>query len=350
MTLRQKWAGWTERSERSGATDRTWRSPRFIGSVTIAVVVLLVMAVFVPSGLAVGKATYHAQLKEAGGLAAGDQVRVAGVDVGKVSSLKVVHALVLVDFRIDRNVALGAQTTAEVKVATLLGNHYLALRPAGAGALVARTIPLDHTLVPFEVQDIVEAGGTALGQLDGTKLRDALRVLADDFRGTPALTGKAFDSIARLSDVIVKRRHELETLIRQANAVTTNLDSNRDQLIDLLRQAGLILDEVTKRRAAITALLGESKALADQLLGVVRDNRAVIAPMLEHLNVVLATLRADDAALNQIGILLGPASRYFANAVGNGPYFDVNGPNAVFPDSVLCGPQSKCVPKSGGKK
>jgi len=44
--------------------------------------------------------------------------------------------------------------------------------------------------VPFEVQDIVEAGGTALEQLDGTKLRAALQVLSDDFRNTPALTAR----------------------------------------------------------------------------------------------------------------------------------------------------------------
>jgi phospholipid/cholesterol/gamma-HCH transport system substrate-binding protein len=47
-------------------------------------------------------------------------------------------------------------------------------------------------------------------------------------------------------------------------------------------------------------------------------------------------------------VLLGPAARYFANATGNGPYFDVNGPNAIFPDSMLCVPQQKCVPKGPG--
>jgi phospholipid/cholesterol/gamma-HCH transport system substrate-binding protein len=326
------------------------RGPRFIGSITIAVVLVLVAALFAPSGFALGRVTYHAQLKEAGGLAPGDEVRIAGVDVGRVKSLKVVHALVKVDFRIDRGLHLGSDTTAEVKVATLLGNHYLALRPAGGGALAGRTIPVANTLVPFEVQDIVAAGGAALEQLDGAKLRDALRVLSDDFRNTPALTGKAFDSIARLSDVIVNRRRELDTLVKQANAVTTTLDGNRDVLVDLMRQAGLVLGEVAKRRAAITALLSESKALADQLVGVVRDNRAVIAPMLDHLNVVLGTLRADAAALNQIAILLGPAARYFANAGGNGPYLDVNGPNAIFPDSMLCLPQGKCVPNPGPKK
>jgi phospholipid/cholesterol/gamma-HCH transport system substrate-binding protein len=325
------------------------RSPRFIGTVTIAVVLAVVASLFVPSGFALGNATYHAELKEAGGLTAGDEVRVAGVRVGRVSQLKVRHALVLVDFRVNGSLKLGPATTAEVKVATLLGNHFLALRPGGTGPLPHRTIPVANTSVPFEVQDIVAAGGAALEKLDGAKLRAALKVLSDDFRDTPALTGQTFAQLARLSDVIVKRRRELDTLIKEADTVTTNLNANRDTLVDLLRQASLILDEVAKRRAAITALFDGSRALAEQLTGLVRDNRAVIGPMLAHLDVVLGVLKDNDAALNQIGILLGPAARYFANAAGNGPYLDVNGPDAIFPDSMLCGPQQKCVPEQGKK-
>ncbi|HEX3829993.1 MAG TPA: MCE family protein [Sporichthyaceae bacterium] len=337
--------GWLAQVRRFLST----RSPRFIGGITVAVALALVAALFVPTGFAFGKNTYHAELTEAGGLTTGDEVRVAGVPVGKVSRLKVARALVLVDFRVDRSVHLGPTTTAEVKVATLLGNHFLAVRPGGSGSLPNRTIAVANTTVPFEVQDIVSAGGTALEKLDGAKLQAALKALSDDFRGTPALTGQTFAELSRLSDVIVNRRGQLDTLIKEADAVTTNLNANRDTLVDLLRQASLILDEVAKRRAAITALLTESRALAEQLTGLVRDNRAVFGPMVAHLDVVLGVLKDNDAALDQIGILLGPAARYFANAAGNGPYLDINGPDAIFPDSMLCAPQQKCVPKAGKK-
>lgn len=321
------------------------RGPRFIGAVTIAIVLSLMVALFLPSGFALGKKAYRAELVQAGGLRSGDEVRVAGVNVGDVKSLKVVDGLVRVDFRIGKSVKLGQDTRAEVKVATLLGNHYLDLRPGTTGSLRDNTIPLANTKVPFAIQDIVTEGGTALEKLDGQKLRDALKVLADNFRSTPEIAGKALDAIARLSDVVVSRRTELDTLIRRTNQVASNIDANRDVLVQLMGQAALILDEVTRRRDAIAELLKDSRALAVQLTGLVRDNKATIGPLLENLNVVLATLRENEKALDQIAILLGPAARYIANAAGNGPYFDVNGPNAIFPDSMLCVPQQKCVPK-----
>jgi phospholipid/cholesterol/gamma-HCH transport system substrate-binding protein len=325
------------------------KGPRFIGSITVAVVLALLAALFLPNSISLGKRTWYAQLTQAGGLKSGDEVRVAGVPVGKIDSLKIRDALVRATFSIRKSIHLGQDTQANVKVATLLGNHFLELVPAGEGQLANHTIPVAQTLVPFEVEEIVNAGGAALEKLDGAKIRDALKVLSDDFRGTPALTRQTLDGIAKLSDVVVTRRAQLNTLLQQADNVTANLDANRDSLVQLMQQASLVLAEVTRRRDAITKLLADAQAISDQLVGLVRDNQAKITPLLEHLGVVLGTLRANKDALDQIAILLGPASRYFANIVGNGPYMDVNGPNAIFPDSMLCVPQGKCQPpKKGG--
>lgn len=318
------------------------RTPRATGVAMVLVLGTLASLLFVPSGLALGKATYYAELARAGGLGRGDDVRVAGVGVGKVTSLKIRDAKVLVSFRVSDSVKLGRDTRADVKIATLLGTHYLGLSPGGGGPLTGRTIPVANTSVLFEIQDIVEAGAPALEKLDGAKLREALRVLADGFRDTPALARETLDNVARLSEVVITRRDQLDRLINQAAAVTANLDSNRDTFVDLLEQASSIFNEVTRRRAVIRDLLADTRALAKALTGVVRDNQAKITPLLANLNVVLGTLRANDEALRRVAVLLGPAARYFANAGGNGPYLDANGPNAVLPDSLLCKPQSAC--------
>ncbi|HEY2831226.1 MAG TPA: MCE family protein [Sporichthyaceae bacterium] len=327
---------------------RKARGPRFLGTVTVAVVLALLLALFLPNNISLGKRTWHAQLAEAGGLKSGDEVRVAGVPVGHVTSLQIRDAMVRATLQIRRSIDLGRDSQANVKVATLLGNHFLEVVPGGGGPLPDRTIPVANTLVPFQVEDIVQAGGAALEELDGAKIRGALKVLSDDFRGTPALTRQALDGISRLSAVVLTRRAQLNTLLQQADNVTANLDANRDSLVQLMQQASLVLAEVTRRRDAIDKLLVDAQAISEQLTGLVRDNQATITPLLAHLDVVLATLRANSDALDQIGILLGPAARYFANVVGNGPYMDINGPDAVFPDSMLCAPQGKCTPPTGG--
>jgi phospholipid/cholesterol/gamma-HCH transport system substrate-binding protein len=318
------------------------RTPRATGIATVTVIAVLAGILFVPSGVALGKKTYYADLARAGGLLAGDEVRVAGIGVGKVTSLKIRDAKVRVSFRIGDSVRLGKDTRADVKIATLLGTHFLGLTPAGEGTLPDGTIPITNTTVPFEVQDIVEAGAPALEQLDGARLRQALRVIADGFRDTPEVARQAVENIARLSDVVITRRDQLDRLVSQTAAVTANLDANRDALVDLLEQASAIFNEISIRRAVIRELLQDTRALAKALTGVISDNQQKIQPLLSNLNIVLDTLRANDDALERIAVLLGPAARYFANAAGNGPYVDANGPNAVLPDSFLCKGQGKC--------
>ena len=55
-----------------------------------------------------------AALSEAGGLKAGDDVRIAGVKVGKVSAVDLERDHVRVDFKVGRSTHLGSTTSASV--------------------------------------------------------------------------------------------------------------------------------------------------------------------------------------------------------------------------------------------
>src|SRR6476659_2792945 len=99
------------------------RNPVIIGAVSLAVVALLVMAAFRAQDLPVigGGDTYYAAFSESGGLKSNDEVRIAGVRVGKVESVALDGDHVKVTFRIDSSSGFGDQTQAAIKVKTLLG-------------------------------------------------------------------------------------------------------------------------------------------------------------------------------------------------------------------------------------
>ena len=80
-----------------------------------------------------GGDTYYAAFSEAGGLKVNDEVRIAGVRVGKVESIELDGNQVRVGFRVDTESQFGSETGAAIKVKTLLGAMFLALEPAGRG-------------------------------------------------------------------------------------------------------------------------------------------------------------------------------------------------------------------------
>ena len=69
--------------------------------------------------------------------------------------------------------------------------------------------------------------------------------------------------------------------------------------------------------------------LADQLTGLVRENREAIRPALANLKNVLAVLETNQANLDRSIKLLAPFVRVFANTTGNGRWFDTYIQNLV---------------------
>ena len=109
------------------------RNPVIIGAISLAVIAALILAAFRAQDLPLigGGDTYYASFSEAGGLKANDEVRIAGVRVGKVEKVELDGDHVRVTFRVDGDADFGDQTAAAIKVKTLLGAMFLSLQPAG---------------------------------------------------------------------------------------------------------------------------------------------------------------------------------------------------------------------------
>lgn len=311
------------------------RDPFRVGLAAIAVGalvgVLFVLATFVSPGTR----TYTAVLAQTAGLRPGEDVEVYGVPKGQVKSVRLAGDAVEVRFVLDRDVRLGDRSTAAVKVATLLGTHYLAITPAGAGH--EDRIPLARTSVPFNLQDVLEKGTANLEKLDPELLARALTEASRTLSATNEQIGPALTGIARLSEVVQNRSTETGRLLAAARGVTSQLSRSSADIVALMRQANLVIGEITERREAIHTLLVETTALADNLGGIVQETEDDMAPAVRQLNGVLRTLREEDATLEDVLAKIAPTVRYFANATGNGAWGDLWLKNpALPPDDVSC--------------
>src|SRR5688572_9599462 len=113
------------------------RNPVIVGAISLAAIAAVILLSFRAQDLPLigGGNTYYAAFSEAGGLKVNDEVRIAGVRVGKVESIELDGSQVRVRFRVDTESQLGSETRAAIKVKTLLGAMFLSLEPAGRGQL-----------------------------------------------------------------------------------------------------------------------------------------------------------------------------------------------------------------------
>jgi phospholipid/cholesterol/gamma-HCH transport system substrate-binding protein len=299
------------------------RDPLKVGLVGGLVGLLVALGIVVLSTSNFGTRTYTAELANTGGLRKGEDVEVHGVSEGKVTSIKLVGDHVEVKFALSKDIDLGERTTGSVKVATLLGTHYLQVEPQGTGTLGNDTIPMSRTTVPYNLQDVIEKGSGSLEKLDPQLLAKALTEMAHTLGASQGDIGPALQGVARLSEAISNRSDQLGALLVSARNVSTQLSDSSTDIIGLMKQTNLVVSEVTARRAAIHRLLVETTSLARSLSAVVNATKGKLKPALVDINAVIDTLNAEGDKLQTLLTTLAPAARYVANATGNGPYVDL---------------------------
>lgn len=319
------------------------RDPFKTGLVAIALLGLLGATVLFLSVSNFGTKDYTAVLEHTGGLRAGEDVKVHGVTKGKVTGIELDEDKVVVSFVIDSEIDLGSTTEASVKVATLLGTHYLEVDPSGTGELADGTIPLDRTAVPYNLQDVLESGAGALEELDPELLAEALTQMAGTLGASQDQIRPALEGVARLSEVIATRSDQTGALLTAARSVTDQLAASSDDIIAMMKQTNLVITEVTSRRAAIHRLLVETTELARALQAIVDSTKGKLQPALRDLNDVITFLNQQDEELQHVLDVMAPAVRYVANAAGNGPWVDLFLPDPALPaDDVACQLRGDC--------
>jgi phospholipid/cholesterol/gamma-HCH transport system substrate-binding protein len=301
------------------------RNPVVVGAVSLVVLATALVAALRADDLPIigGGETYHAMFTEAGGLEADDEVRIAGVRVGKVDAVELAGDQVRVSFKVDGDADFGGATRAAIKVKTILGSMFLALEPAGGGQLAeGATIPASRTSSPFDVVEAFEGLASTSERIDTDQLADSLTTLADLTRNTPEEFRGALDGLSRLSANIAEKDDQLETLLVNLERVSTVLDERDRDIVRLMRDSDVLFRALVARRDAVHDLLVSSTRLSKELTRLIEQSRDDLAPALEHLENVVAVLNKNEDNLDSSLRLMAPFYRVFANTLGTGPWFD----------------------------
>lgn len=301
------------------------RNPVVIGLVGFATMAVMMLAAFRADQLPLigGGDAYYANFSEIGGLKVGQEVRVAGVSVGNVKDIDLEGDHVKVKFVMDTGTKFGPESRAEIRVKTLLGSMFMALVPQGSGQLdKGSTIPVARTLAPYDVVQAFSELSETTDQIDVPQLSEALDALSEISEDTPDEFRGAIKGVSNLSRNLAARDDQINTLLASLKKVTGVLNSRNGELEKLFKDSDVLFQAISARQQSIHQLLVATQSLSSELRGLVKDTEADLNPALTQLDKVTDMLRARNASLDEALRVMGPFQRVFANALGNGPWFD----------------------------
>ncbi|WP_330255022.1 MCE family protein [Nocardia sp. NBC_00565] len=264
----------------------SYRKPLIGLVIFLTISLALTWTVFVTLQRSVQSAThsYTAVFTDVSGLRAGDDVRMAGVRVGRVDSVALDGTLAKVGFRVQSDQVLQGNTKASITYQNLIGQRYLGLSlgtyndprilPNGGEIPVAHTEPsfdisillngfepLFSVLEPKQIDNITTAIIKALQGDTGsvTTLVAETSKLAESLAGPDRVLGDVIVNLDNIVHNLALQSGTIDTVITQARAIFDQMSTRRAELVDSMNSIATVA-------GSVATLVGQVQPDLDQML------------------------------------------------------------------------------------
>lgn len=252
----------------------------------------------------------------------GNEVRVLGVPVGRITSVVPAGRVVRIEMLVEDSVPVPADANAVVVSPSLVTGRYVQLTPPYTGGprmADGAVIPFERTAVPLGVDDLtrtVTELSTMLGpqgaNRDGT-LADLLDVGARNLEGNGQAVNDTIGSLARLSDTLAGSREDLFGTVTELQSFVSTVEANDAQVAELNTRLADVSDFLAAERGDLGAALEELSFALGDVAVFVEDNRAVLRSNVDRLTEVTQVLVEQRDALANIADVAPAALGNLAN-------------------------------------
>ena len=263
---------------------------------------------------------YSAIFSNVSGLRAGQFVRASGVEVGKVSKVKLIDggSKAQVEFDVDRSLPLFDGTTAAVRYLNLIGDRYLELKrgdsdkrlPAGG------TIPLEHTEPALDLDALIGGFRPLFRALDPDKVNNIAQSIITVFQGQGGTINDILDQTASLTSALADRDRAIGEVIKNLNTVLDTTVRHQQQFDQTVQDFEKLITGLKNRADPIASSVAEISDAAGTVADLLSDNRPLLQGTIGHLEGVQQPLVDQKDQLNDILVRLPTAFKIIGRAGG----------------------------------
>ncbi|GAA0824162.1 MlaD family protein [Streptosporangium amethystogenes subsp. fukuiense] len=309
------------------------RDRTLVGLVSMAVLAVVLAVTFLIGnlGLLEGGYTMSAVLPDSAGLRSGNDVRVAGVTVGKVTGVRADYSQghVVVTWRVDDGIRLGPQTRAEIALSNLLGGRYVRLTGPVTRPYMdelpeeRRRIPMSRTSTPVLITDALKDATRLAQRLDTDSVDKLLAELAELKPARQGRVSRLLDNIGELSEIISESEPQLRRLLDNGNKIMDVLEKKDAQIGRLIDSIEVMLNELRLRRDELKSLLGDGSDLVGSITTLVNRHEKDLITVLDDVTAISNRLDSTSGKnLNSVLAWVGPTFSGLAAAGGHGPWVE----------------------------
>ena len=252
--------------------------------------------------------SYRAVFTDVSGLSVGDDVRIAGVDVGKVKEIDVQSDnTVRVTFDVRNDQELSTSTHATIQYRNLIGDRVVRLSNAAGPAKpleVGATIPASRTAAALDLDTLLNGFRPLFVGLSPSEINQLSGQVVQVLQGQQSAVAALVDHVASVTTTIGGREELIGQVIGNLNDVMGSLDESSgsvgavidgldDLVVGLDKQDSQVLDAA----AQIDVLARDTATLLARARGDARHDLAALTVAAQGINKNAGTLEKVLAAL-----------------------------------------------------
>lgn len=252
---------------------------------------------------------YEAVLPDANGLFRNDAVKVAGVQVGHVTDIRVERGRAVVRFSIDRDgLELTDTTRTGLRWRNVLGQKYLYLYPEEGGDVLEEgdRLPLDNAVASAEVGALLNAVAPVLRAIDPAKANLFIRTLNDALAGNEERVRDLLTNTATLSRDLSASDEQIGSLIEGLDTVVGSIAERDADVRRLIDNVASVSDSLAGRADDLEALVLGLVDVQTALNDLLEDRQGDIEGTIDDLDSIATVLGEHRAELEQ-GLASFPA-------------------------------------------
>jgi len=273
--------------------------------------------------------TVTASFDDVTGLLLNDNVKIAGVVVGKVTGIDTEDGRAVVTFQIDdERDDIPKDSLAVIRWRNLIGQRYLYLIPGDSPETLQDGDVIEDTKSVVDLGALFEKLGPIVSSIDPAQVNDFLETITEALDGREDKVGQALDDLAVLTNALASRDDAIQRLLVNLDTVADTVNRRDEQIETMLENLILLADTFGENTETLDAALTELSSFGSELDTLLETSSEDITQILANLALVTDTVQGRLPELDEFLAGFGDASAAIFRAGNRGEFLN---------QKILCG-------------
>ncbi|MGH3475174.1 MAG: MCE family protein [Aeromicrobium sp.] len=270
-----------------------------LGIFTVVALAVTGLLVVIMGGIGLGsQKEYKAVFSSASELTSGNQVRIAGVVVGKVTEVEIYRRdQAMVTFKVDEDVPLTRDSRANVRFLNLIGDRYMSLSEGNEGAPrleAGATMPLDRTTPALNLTALFNGFQPLFAALNPEDVNKLSLNLVRVLQGEGGTVKELLANTASLTNSLADRDQLIGEVIANLSELMGTVDNHHQELDELIISLKGWFGDLAEDRKVIGSSLGNISEVTEEVADLLTRSRPLLKEDVAQLRRLFTILARPD--------------------------------------------------------